>query len=110
MTKEEMAQELYPVRYQGDVKRMPPDKNLPLRQAFLLGWESALRWRPMIELPASPGPVLVACVDDDGHCATMMARYTGEYFDLLGVMFWTPIAWLPIPEFPKGLKKQFFEI
>ena len=115
MTKEEMALELYPVKFQGDVKRAAPDKNLPLRKAFIKGFDlgtenPACPWKSVMAPPASPGLVLVWCVDDVDHEAPMMARYTGEDFDLMGIIFWIPVFWMPIPAVPEGLKKEFYEI
>jgi hypothetical protein len=40
MTPEELALKVYPVKYQRDVNRQPPDLNLPLRTAFLEGWKA----------------------------------------------------------------------
>lgn len=110
-----MAMELYPVKYQGDVKRAAPDRNLPLRKAFLKGFEKGAEnpsspWKSVMAPPASPGLVLVWCVDECDHEAPMMARYTGEFFSLLGMMFWTPVLWMPIPAVPRELIKAFFEV
>lgn len=40
---EKRAFELYPVCYQSGVERRHPDKNLPLRRAYLRGCEDARR-------------------------------------------------------------------
>lgn len=67
-------------------------------------------WRSVLDPPASAQFVLVWCIDDDGHEAPMMAAYAEGYFDLLGMMFWTPIAWMPIPAVPGELVKEFIEV
>ena len=60
--------------------------------------------------PKRKQEVLVWCVDDDGHGIPLMASYAKGYFDLHGVMFWTPVLWMPIPPAPRNMIKRFFEI
>ena len=67
-------------------------------------------WRSTLDPPASAQFVLVWCVDEDGHEAPMMASYAEGYFDLLGMMFWTPVLWMPVPAVPEDLKNKAFEI
>ena len=38
MTPEELALQLFPVKYQDEIGRKHPDRNQPLREAFLKGY------------------------------------------------------------------------
>ena len=110
-TIEEMAYKAYPVKYTDDVGRKSPDRNLPLRQAFIRGARAKEAghqenpWRPVLEPPEEPGLVLVWCVDEDGREAPMLSGYGNGYFDLFGLLFWTPVYWMPIPAVPGNFEK-----
>lgn len=103
----------------GAYYRANEARNRSISSAALKSWKDGARWadanpaspwRPVTDLPASAGFVLVWCIDEDGHEAPMMAAYAEGYFDLLGMMFWTPIAWMPIPAVPGELVKEFIEV
>ncbi|MBO4410522.1 MAG: hypothetical protein J5775_07185 [Spirochaetales bacterium] len=110
-TIEELALEAYPVKYTYDVGRKAPDRNLPLRQAFIRGAKEAghqeSAWRPLSDPPESSQLVLVWCIDEDGNEAPMLSGYADGYFDLFGLMFWKPVLWMPIPVVPADLEEKY---
>lgn len=103
----------------GAYYRINEAKNRNISTAALKSFKDGIKWadenpacpwRSVLEPPKEPGMVFVWCVDDDGHETALMASYKEGYFDLLGVLFWIPTLWMPIPAVPEELKNKLFEV
>ena len=103
----------------GAYYRANEAKNRNISAAALKSFKDGIRladqhpenpWRSVMEPPSTDQFVIVWCIDEDGHEAALMASYKEGYFDLLGVMFWIPVLWMPIPAVPEELKNKLFEV
>lgn len=90
----------------GAYYRTNEAKNRNISSAALKSFKDGIKWadknpenpwNPVKDLPKEPGFVLVWAKAEDGPESPLVARYCGEgYFDLFGLMFWTPLYWMPL--------------
>ena len=94
----------------GEYYRMNEAKNRNISAAALKSFKDGIKWadkhpenpwHPIKDLPKEPCFVIVWGKADTEDAASpespFIARYCGEgYFDMFGLMFWTPLYWMPL--------------